>query len=265
MTASNPVGAPVWVDLGAHDIASAQDFYRQIFGWEFSDQGEAFGHYSIITAGGGDVGGAMRLIDQTGQPMEADSAWTVYLRVDDAQAACERARAAGGQVVVEPMVVGDEGTMAIVIDPAGAAVGMWQPHTRSGFALPLTAGTPVWFECMTTDFDAALAFYREVFGWDIAYMGADGSPSETPVEGISYATANVDGASCAGICDGSAWGLSSHWRWYVGVDDADATAARIEELGGRVLDGPMDSPFGRCATVADREGAGLQIIEVQQG
>ncbi len=49
------------------------------------------------------------------------------------------------------------------------------------------------------------------------------------------------------------------WRVYFTTDDVDSTAERLTAAGGRVLDGPMDTPFGRLATVTDPEGATFQL------
>ena len=51
----------------------------------------------------------------------------------------------------------------------------------------------------------------------------------------------------------------SFWRDYINVEDTDATATRVAELGGKVLAGPEDSPYGRIATVTDPEGATFQL------
>lgn len=52
----------------------------------------------------------------------------------------------------------------------------------------------------------------------------------------------------------------SFWRVYFGVENTDHAVPRIQELGGKLLDGPVDSPFGRIATIADPQGATFQIV-----
>lgn len=56
---TQPTGSPTWIDLGTHDIDGAAAFYGELFGWDFADQGEDFGHYNMITTNGAPVGGAM--------------------------------------------------------------------------------------------------------------------------------------------------------------------------------------------------------------
>lgn len=254
-------GAPIWVDLTVQDLPASQRFYSEVFGWEFHDAGPEFGHYQRITKDGHQVGGMMRAMTQDGQPLEAPSVWTVYLESQSIEETVRAAQEAGAQVMVPAMAVGEMGTMAVLIDPAGAVVGVWQRGTFSGVDLPLSPGTPVWFESMSVNMDAALPFYREVFGWEPEFMAEDGTVVVEPHDGVRYpyVTANIDGETVAGLCDAREWFDHSQWRWYVSVEDADATAAAILARGGSVLDGPMDSPFGRVATVADPEGASFQI------
>lgn len=256
---ANPLKArPIWIDLFTSDAAGATEFYRELFGWNVADQGEDFGHYAMIDKGGKFVGGLMG--QQPGQP-GGPTTWTVYLEVGDIADATDRARAAGAQVMVEPMEVQGTGWMAVLVDPSGAGVGLWQPTEFGGFDLPLTPGTPVWFELMSSDFDAALPFYRDVLGWDISWMGPEGGE-----EGFRYVTNGKDEKAAAGLCDakGMLGGAPSYWRIYFGVENCDQAAARVVELGGKVTDGPTDSPFGRFATCLDPQGATFQINQEPQ-
>lgn len=242
-------GQPIWIDYVCQDFEAAQKFYSELFGWEFTDTGEDFGHYHMITMDGGNVGGAMRAMNMDGTPSpEMPTAWSTYLHTADIAATHQAALVAGASNVVEPMSVGPLGQMAVVVDPTGAAIGMWQPAEFTGFDTPLTPGTPVWFELMTRDFPAATEFYGSVFAFDITLM-----------ESFPYATHGADENAVAGICDASEWAQSSFWRTYFNVEDTEASATKVSELGGKVLAGPEDSPYGRIATVTDPEGATFQL------
>lgn len=186
MTASPLPGRPLWIDLTTHDTDGAREFYRELFGWEFEDQGADFGHYAIITKDGGRVGGLMTsMMGQEGPTSEptGPTTWSVFLHTDDIDAALAAIPTVGGQVFYGPMDIGDQGRQAFVSDPAGAALGLWQPLDLPGFAMPGTHGTPVWFEVQSNDLDAALPFYRDVLHWDIHWLG--GSPHAS--DGMRYA------------------------------------------------------------------------------
>lgn len=254
-----PNGRPTWMDLGTHDLDGAKHFYTELFGWTFVDQGPDVGGYQMIKKGENFIGGAMSSLmtpDGMADEPQYPTSWTVYLDVADIDAALERAAAKGATVMVPAMTVGDAGRMALVQAPDGAVVGMWQGIDFAGFELDMSHGTPVWIEAMTKDYDVAVDFYREVFDWTVA-------PMPTGEGGPRYVTNGEGNDAHNGLCDASSFlppEVPSYWRVYLQADDVDATLARLEELGGRVLDGPMDSPFGRLATVADPQGAMFQVI-----
>ena len=270
-----PAGSPAWIDYNASDFATQQAFYEALFGWTFTDSGEEFGHYRMITKDGASVGGAMdadQLARMTGEPAPP-AAWSVYLRTEDVDATLAAAREHGGTVLVEPMAVGDLGTMAFVAGPGGEAVGLWQAGSFEGHDLPLTPGTCVWFELMSTRYDDAVEFYRAVAGWEPTPMGDDGAPADGHAaadaedarqDGPRYATNHPGEAATAGLCDAAQWlpeGAVGFWRMYVAVESTDRALEVIREHGGQVLDGPFDSPFGRVTTVQDPAGASFQINE----
>jgi predicted enzyme related to lactoylglutathione lyase len=89
-------GQPIWIDYVCQDFEAAQNFYNQLFGWEFTDMGEDFGHYNMITKDGGNVGGAMRAMNMDGTPSpEMPTAWSTYLHTGDIAGVHQAALAAG--------------------------------------------------------------------------------------------------------------------------------------------------------------------------
>lgn len=247
-------GAPCWVDLFSSDTAGAERFYGELFGWtaEHADE-ERYGGYITFSKGDGEVAGCMRNDGSTGNP----DRWTVYLRSSDAAATAASAAEHGGAVYMEAMQVPETGTMAMVGDPGGAAVGIWQPGPFAGLRVVGEAGTPAWFELQTRAYDQARDFYRDVFGWDEHVL------SDNPE--FRYTTLGGDEDQAAGIMDGSALpdDTPMDWSIYFGVDDADATVAKAESLGGTVVRPPEDTPYGRLATLADPSGATFRIIQVR--
>jgi predicted enzyme related to lactoylglutathione lyase len=153
------------------------------------------------------------------------------------------------------MPVADLGTMAYIGDPGGATIGIWQPGAHKGFGVFGEPNTPAWFELHTRDYDESVAFYRTVFRDEVQV--ASDSPE------LRY-TMLVDGeAGLAGIMDASAFlpeGAPAHWSVYFGVDDADATLARVVELGGSIVQPAEDTPYGRLATAADPTGAHFKLV-----
>src|SRR5712691_1644077 len=154
---TTPIGAPCWVDLMTSDTDRSRAFYCQLFGWTAEEPAAEFGGYFNFTKDGVRVAGSMASQPGTGVP----DVWSVYLATDDAAKTVDAATTNGGGVHVQPMPVGDLGTMAVVGDPGGAAIGIWQPGLFQGFGILGESGAPSWFELHTRDYEAAVGFYRD--------------------------------------------------------------------------------------------------------
>jgi predicted enzyme related to lactoylglutathione lyase len=248
---SAPNGAPCWVDLMTSDHARARDFYSRLFGWTASEPSDEFGGYFMFEKDGVPVAGGMPTMPDAG----ADNIWSIYLSTDDAEKAVEVATANGAQVIAPTMEIADLGTMAVLVDPTGAAIGIWQPNTFGGFTVIAEPGTPAWFELLTKDHATATAFYRTVFGWDTSTLH--------DTDEFRYTTANDGDDQLAGVMDAAAFlpeEVPSHWSVYFAVDDADAALAKVVDLGGSIEQPAEDTPYGRLATAADPMGARFKLL-----
>ncbi len=248
-----PNGAPCWTDLMTSDVAGARAFYTQLFGWTADEPNEELGGYFTFYRDGVRVaGGFPKMPGREAMP----DVWSVYLATDNAEKTVETATAEGGNVIAPAMAVHDLGTMAVVSDPGGAAIGMWQPGTHTGFGVLLEARAPSWFELHTRNYEAAIAFYQNVFGWETRTM------SDTPELRYTVLNNPEGDGELAGIMDSSGFlpeGVS-YWVVYLGSDDADATVAKAVELGGSVVRPAEDTPYGRLAVLADPSGAKFSIV-----
>lgn len=269
MNATPPVaveGGPVWIDLGTHDLDGAIPFYTTLLSWRFGEGRSEFGGYRMVFKDGLPIGGAMTTLMGPDGPTEepqGPTAWTVYLRTADIEQTLKKAVEHGGQVIVPAMAIGDLGTMALIIDPAGAVVGAWQPETFDGMADSARVGTPCWFENLTTDFEAASAFYRDVFSWDLQTAPIE----QETASAVRYLTHGSGDRGAAGLCDATTVlpeGAASYWRVYFGVSDMDESLEALVRMGGTVIDPGGKTPFGRFATVADPQGAQFQLLEISQ-
>ncbi|WP_421735916.1 VOC family protein [Cellulomonas sp.] len=235
-----PTGTPAWADITVPDLDAACAFYGPLFGWKFEVGGPEVGSYTQAFVDG-------RRVVGLGEPMGDDPApppaWCVYLATQDLAATAAAIADAGGQVVVPPMSVMDFGTMGIFVDTSGAAFGVWQPGSHTGWDVVEEPGSVVWSEVMVHDQPGAVAFYRRVFGYDVEDLSAPG---------FAYASVSVGGAPVAGVggYGGQASDAPAAWTLYFGVPDTDAAAARVGELGGTVVSPPTDTAFGRMAIVS---------------
>jgi predicted enzyme related to lactoylglutathione lyase len=176
--------------------------------------------------------------------------------VADADDTAAAVRDAGGRMTMEPLEVMGAGRMAVLSDPSGAVLALWQPQRHQGADVVNEPGTLCWTELATRDVDAARRFYRDVFGWD----------AETNAYGdTTYTEWKLGGRTIAGMSEmGEQWpaGAPAHWSVCFAVDDTDATTARAVELGGKVGIEPTDTPVGRFAVLNDPHGAVFSIIHL---
>lgn len=251
-TSAWPPGTPCWIDIAVDDIGKAKAFYGGLFGWDIQDGGPEVGGYSMCQIGGLEVAGIGPRMGTDEVPV----AWTTYLATENADETAAAITNAGGHVLMEPFDVMDAGRMAIAVDPAGAMFGIWQAGRHDGAQLANEPGSLIWNENMSRDFEGNKAFYRSVFGYDFGDIGA-----------ATYQTLQIGGKEVAGIgtiaADAPASAPAS-WGVYFAVADTDAAAAKAAELGGSVLRGPWDSPFGRMAQLADDQGAVFYVCSTAQ-
>jgi uncharacterized protein len=248
-----PIGAPCWIDLMTSDTERSRAFYCELFGWTADEPNPDFGGYFNFRRNGVLVAGGMAR--DPGNPMP--DTWSVHLATDDAAKTLETALAHDGRVLIEPTQVGDLGTMAGVIDPGGAVIGVWKPGLHKGFGVLGEPGAPSWFELHTRDYNAAVAFYRDVFHWDTHTV------SDTPE--FRYTVQQDGEAQLAGIIDASTFppdGVPARWGVYFGVTDTDAAIATALALGGAIVMPAQDTPYGRLAVMTDPTGAHFRLMSL---
>ncbi|MBW5483373.1 VOC family protein [Streptomyces bambusae] len=251
-TARRTPGTPCWVSLMAHGLGTTEEFYADLFGWEYVPGPEELGPYVRALLDGREVAGVGQLPPDRSLPV----AWTTYLATDDADATAEAVRSCGGTVAVGPLQAADAGRMAICSDPIGAVFGIWQAAAHVGTRLSGVPGTPVWNELVTQDSGVA-KFYQTVFGCET---------QTDPASALDRVTLHVAGrpvASVHGVGRDLPHDRGAHWMTYFQVADADLAAARVVELGGRVLREPYEGTRGREATVTDPEGAVFTVVDTR--
>lgn len=246
-------GEPCWVELSRDGAGEALSFYEGLFGWSCDPTGG--GDRVTFTSDGRAVAGTAPVM-RPDQP----SAWIAHLRVDDCDSTAAEAERWGGGVMVEPTDVGDEGRTAVLTDPSGAAVAVWQPGRRGGAELRNKPGSFCWIELATRDITATTAFYTALFGWEAATLDL-GDQS-------SYTEWKLGGVPVAGMVEmGPEWPpeVPSHWMVYFAVQDCEQAAARVGELGGSVAVPCTDIPPGRFSVVSDPDGAVFSVIRLAVG
>lgn len=250
-TGIRKVGDFCWINILTPRPDEACAFFGRVLGWTFFEM-PGLGHGMRV--GGRDIGG---LFDLAGPntPPGLSPMIGVMVKVEGADAACEKVAALGGRTKPAFDVMG-QGRMAVCFDPVGAEFDVWEPKRMLGTDVDSTLhGSPSWFEAMTTDADLAAGFYSKLFGWD---------PEVRPMPGGTYTVFKQGGADVGGMMQitPELVGLRSHWETYFTVADADEAAQKAVELGARFHVGPHDIPgIGRSCGITSPQGVGFSVIE----
>lgn len=110
----------VHIELHTKSPDRAKKFYTEMFDWKMEEFPAM--DYTMINVGEGTGGGIMK------NPMPEDpDSWLPYILVDDVAASTRKAESLGGTVVKGITEVPDMGWFSVIIDPTGAAFGLWQP------------------------------------------------------------------------------------------------------------------------------------------
>jgi uncharacterized protein len=241
-----------WVELSTSSQESAKQFYSGLFGWTATDYPTGpDGHiYTIFSLNGADTAATY-----TASPEERAMVpphWNLYVTVESADDAAARAAELGGRVVAGPFDAGVFGRMAVIQDPTGTALSVWQAHSHPGTAVEHESGTFCWADLSTPDPERAKIFYEALFGWQIA-------PDEKyPPD---YLVIKNSGKAIGGVAPAAFRSPDTppHWMLFFMVADADAVTAKVKELGGAVM---MTAPGGmKMSVVADPQGAAFSIIQ----
>lgn len=246
-----------WIDLSTSDPEGAKAFYGGLLGWDFTDMPVGpDAVYTMCFKAGKNVAGLAKLQPELAA-MNVPPHWSSYVSVADAAASAQKAAELGGKVLVGPMQVMEEGHMAIIQDPTGAVLGLWQPGRHIGSQICNVPGSLSWNELQTHDTAKAMAFYTALFGWgaQTADMG-----------GFDYTAFSVGERPNAGMMAiQPEWGeVPPNWSVYLAVENCDASAEQVTALGGKIIMPPSDIPgTGRFAVIADPQGAVSYIIQLE--
>ena len=254
MTAVKTRGRFVWYELVTSDPAAAQSFYKPIIGWGTQVSEGAGVPYTMWLNGQAPIGGVWQI-----QPEMASQGvpphWMPYVGTDDVDETVAEATQLGAQTIVPPTDIPNTGRFAMLKDPQGAMFAVFKGNQEmpdSDFNPQV--GEASWHELTTSDHVAAFDFYSKLFGWE--------KQQEMDMGGGSmYLMYGRNGQMLGGMWTSPTdRNIPPNWMIYFKVDNADQRAERVKELGGKVLNGPMEVPGGdRIAQCMDPQGAAFGI------
>jgi predicted enzyme related to lactoylglutathione lyase len=240
---SHPAGTFSWADLSTNDAAAAKAFYSALLGWEFEDMpvsDEMPGMVYSMASLNGKTAAALFEDDGSTPPH-----WNAYVTVESAEASAARAKELGGTVVMDAFDVLDVGRQAVIQDPGGAFLSLWEPKLHVGANVVNVPGALCWNHLFTADMEASRAFYTELFGWGwdddgMITLGERWNGSASPL------TPEMEH-------------VPPNWSVFFAVADLEDTQAQAAEIGGTILVGPTEAGPGKFIAVADPTGAPISF------
>lgn len=235
-------GKIVWHDLLTDDVTKAKQFYAELFGWSFEDNGE----YTTIYHHDKAIGGMMQISHKSDKKSEA--VWLPSFSVKDVDSAIVELKAKQGKVLKGPLDMPQRGRGALVSDVQGAQIVLLR--SKGGDPLDTTpkVGDWLWNELWTNNAQESEALYRRLGKYDtVSKVGM-------------YRIMKHEGQWRAGIRDVSQEDAKSRWVSVVRVADLHRSMDKVRHLGGQVLMEPhKDVADGNVAVIADNTGALLLI------
>ena len=240
-------GTFCFAELHTSELEPDKRFYGELFGWRAVDLPGAGGEYALLQKDGKDVAALRR----TTGPRR----WVPYLAVTSVDETATSAHRHGAAIIGAPFDMTGMARLAVVHDPAGGVLGLWESRGHGGAAVLDEPASLWWAELVTRDVQVAKNFYANVLGWRAV---------DTLKYGIRYSVFKLGDQSVAGLLPiGSDWGpVATHWQVLFATDNADAKFARAKELGGSVIFGPNDVPnAGRAAILLDARNASFVVMQ----
>jgi predicted enzyme related to lactoylglutathione lyase len=221
-----------WMDLKTRDLAGTATFFSQTLGWRFAVDDEDWRKATKIDVDGHLIGGVSDLANPV-YPPGTPAHVAYYLAVDDVDRRAEAAAVNGARLVVPPFEAGDQGRMATLVDPFGAAFSLWQSYQFTGWEFPPhLAGAPHRMVLACDQPDKARHFYRETTGAPLIHADFIATPGPAA--------------------------SAPRWELVVEVGDPDSVLARAQDHGHASVTS-CEETGRRVVRVSSREGLTFQV------
>jgi uncharacterized protein len=243
-------GRVLWYELLTTDMKAAEKFYTNVVGWSVQPFDGSPQPYDMwMRADHQPVGGVMTVPEGMNFPPH----WEMYVGVDDFDDAVAQIQRLGGRGLGPVIEIPNIGKMQTMMDPQNAVFAIYQPSSTAPEAeAPVGGGS--WHELMTTDAEAAMRFYTELFGWKPTETMDMGPMGKYHMFGRSFPLGGMMNKAPEMAQVPPNWGL------YFRVPEINAAADRVKAGGGQILNGPMEVPGGdMIVNCMDPQGAAFSL------
>lgn len=244
------IGSFCWAELSAKNTEVAKKFYAGLFGWKYHEEvlpGD-MGTYVTILVNNLPIG-AMAKSDLSPH-------WGSYIRVKNCDEAVKKAADLGAQIIKGSFDVMDAGRMAVIKDPEGAIIRLWEKKAHAGAPVQDQAeGDTCWHELMAKDPEKAYAFYAKLLGWSAEVNDFEGQKY--------YSLKGADNEPVGGIMENCPeMNCPPAWTTYFTVADLEKAMDYVKANGGKVNFGPHEvHGMGFFSACEDKEGAHFSIFQ----
>jgi hypothetical protein len=252
----HPAGNFVWFELSTSDPAAAKQFYSSLLGWDAQDFPMGPGMvYTMFQLNGRDAAGAYAMKPEDRQ-LGIPPNWLLYISVDNADATVASSLEHGGSAMSPAFDIPNVGRMAVLQDPVGAIVAIFQSGHHKGVGIYGENGAFCWADLQTPDRDRSAKFYGTVFGWKLL-PGKDKDMNGYLhiVSGDQYIGGFPEPRNLPPS-------VMPHWLAYIQCADCAAQTAKVKELGGSIIV-PATTVEGQLhySVVADPQGAVFALFQ----
>ncbi len=251
MADSTRFGRFVWYDLMSRDTDASKRFYTEVLGWGTRVDRPLMGvegrsPYTMWTADGIPIAGLVPL---------NETYWLGYVAVEDVSRSVTQATDLGAQLLFGPEDIPQVGRFAVIGDPQGAVIALFQSVDSSWAVQPFVPKILEfsWHELAATDSRAALDFYRAMFAWETIREN-DMGPLGT------YVVFGQQGVPYGGMFNKAPEMPAAAWCYYVRVEDVRETANKVLQNAGQVIHGPAEVPGGDSIAQCRDSSGGLFAV-----
>ncbi len=229
-------GRFIWTELLCNDAAAAAAFYSRILPWQSQPFSPGSPYLLFTGKSAAPVAGNMSLPAEA-RVMGTVPHWRAYIGAADVDAIVAQASRLGARILEPPRDLPAVGRAALLADPEGARFGVYRPLSDAGASAPGEAAFS-WYELAARSRETALAFYQQLFGWEL----------RAPIDmggGFYYQTFGLGGQDFGGAYAIPAdRPMPPAWCPYANCGSADEVAGKVVAAGGQLCHGPIDVPGG---------------------
>ena len=245
-------GKMVFAALVTPALLPAEQFYTDLFGWQFQNAYVGPTLFGVASMNGRAVAAIVQ------KPLENGRrpAWRSFLSTADLDATVQLAVRQGASVLVAPHELANLGRDALLADPQGAVFGLLASSSGDPVDTLAAPGEWIWSSLVTTDPDADAAFYKTVLGYETYDLAKADAPNHVILASQTFARATVN------PMPGDHPVMHPRWISYVRVGDIATVVSRATAMNATIVVPPHeDRNGGTIAILADPAGALFGLMQ----